>query len=156
MYSAAAVVVVLVIGGIAFAVYSSKNKKAKHRHASVKSDDSSDSDSSSDGEKSGSSHRHKRKKDDSDSSGSSDDDDRDRSLAKFTALEQAEKRAASESVYAQAAKHPGGLAGLLGATTGRGGQPETLFELPRGSDSSGSESESLRAPSRRVLRQAYQ
>ncbi|BGP23588.1 hypothetical protein JCM10295v2_002487 [Rhodotorula toruloides] len=92
VYSAAAVAVLLIIGGIAFAVYSSKSKKSKHGHAAVKSDDSSDSDSSSDDEESGSSRHEKKKKDDSSSSDSSDDDDRDRSLAKFSALEQAEKR----------------------------------------------------------------
>ncbi|BGP06868.1 hypothetical protein JCM10049v2_002696 [Rhodotorula toruloides] len=152
-YSAGAVAALLVIGGFAFAVYSSK----KHGHAAVKSDGSSASDSSSEDERGGSSRHKKKKKDDSSSSDSSDDDDddRDRSLAKFSALEQAEKRAASESVYAQAARHPGGLAGLLGGESGRAGTA-TLFELPRGSDSSGSEAESLRAPSRRVLRQAYQ
>ncbi|BGP30904.1 hypothetical protein JCM10296v2_002664 [Rhodotorula toruloides] len=156
VYSAAAVAVLLVVGGIAFAVHSSKNMSKKHGHAAVKSDDSSASGSSSDDEKGGSSRHKKKKKDDSSSSDSSDDDDRDRSLAKFSALEQAEKRAAGESVYARAARHPGGLAGLLGGEAGRGGQPETLFELPRALDSSGSEAESLRAPSRRVLRQAYQ
>ncbi|BGP69196.1 Thaumatin family-domain containing protein [Rhodotorula toruloides] len=155
VYSAAAVSVLLIIGGIAFAVYSSRNKSKRHGHAAVKSDDSSYSDSSSDDEKGGSSRHKKKKKDDSSSSDSSDDDDRDRSLAKFSALEQAEKRAASESIYAQAARHPAGLAGLLGGESGRAGS-ETLFELPRGPDSSGSEAESLRAPSRRVLRQAYQ
>ncbi|GAA5835815.1 hypothetical protein JCM11251_007434 [Rhodosporidiobolus azoricus] len=143
VYAIVAVIALLIIGAIAWFVLSQKkrdgNSGSKHRHhraatsESDTGDDEKDSPSSGggstgesdDGDKGGGGPKKARKH----RRGSSNEDDEDYSLAKFSALEAAERDAASRSVYAAAARDPTGLTGLRSR-----GSPIQLFTLPKAAD----------------------
>ncbi|GAA5904454.1 hypothetical protein JCM6882_008913 [Rhodosporidiobolus microsporus] len=138
-YGILGLLALLIVGGIiAFVVMQNKKKDGgggHHHHraatseSETASDDDDEKDSASDDTESddsgggggggGRKKKHRRR--------SSDDDDDVYSLAKFSALEAAERDAASRSVYAAAARDPGGLSSVRNMR-GASGQ---LFTLPK-------------------------
>ncbi|GAA6008576.1 hypothetical protein JCM10207_007164 [Rhodosporidiobolus poonsookiae] len=132
-YAVIALVLVLIIFGGVGLYFATRKKDKKHHHATATDSSSESSSDSEAGRKSHKSSKHKHSS--TASSGSSSDSasgDEDQSLAKLDALGLLSRKAAAGSVYAAAARSPGGLAAVRGGARAGGGAQYTSFALGTG------------------------